>query len=101
HSPPTSSPCSRMTNDSRPRRASWMPMPIPAKPAPTIRTSTAVTPRPSRTGGDLAVRGGALLQRPAELPRHPRDVAEGQHEPGLGSRVRREAAVEQQPAEVV
>src|ERR1700758_108368 len=90
-----------MTNDSRPRRASWMPMPIPAKPAPTIRTSTAVTPPASRTGQDLVVPGGALPERPAELPRDPRDVVEGKDEPGLGSRVRREAAVEQQPAEVV
>src|SRR5690348_15227251 len=90
-----------MTNESRPRRASWMPMPMPAKPAPTIRTSTTVTPWLSGTGDDLAVRGGALPERPAELPRDPRDVAEGQDEPGLRSRVRREAAVEQQPAEVV
>src|ERR1700691_3742697 len=89
-----------MTNDSLPRRASWMPMPMPAKPAPTIRTSTAVTPRASLTGQNLAVRCGALPERPAELPRDPRDVVEPQDEPGLGASVRRQAAVEQQPAEV-
>src|ERR1700722_19178116 len=90
-----------MTKDSRPRRASWMPMPIPAKPAPTISTSTAVTPRPSDTGNDLAVAGGALPERPAEFPCHPLNVVEGQHEAGLGSRVRRQTAVEEQSAKVV
>src|ERR1700742_4288988 len=90
-----------MTNDSRPRRASWIPMPIPAKPAPTMRTSTAFAPPPSRTGGNLVVAGGALLKRSAELPRDPLDVAEGPDEPGLRSPLRPEAAVEQQPAELV
>src|SRR5487761_516489 len=89
-----------MTNESLLRRASWMPMPIPAKPAPTIRTSTAVTSPGSRTGEDLAVPGGALMERPSELPCDPRYVVEGQHEPGLGPRVRRKTAVKQQPAEV-
>src|ERR1700704_1945321 len=90
-----------MTNDSLLRRASWMPMPTPAKPAPTIRTSTAVTSPGSRTGEDLAVPGGALPERPAELTCDPRYVVGGQREPGFGPRVRREAAVKQQPAEVV
>src|ERR1700722_16679482 len=90
-----------MTKDSRPRRASWMPMPIPAKPAPTIRTSTAVTPGPSDTGHNLLVSGGALPDRPAKLPRDPLDVDEGQHEAGLGPRLGRQTAVEQQAAEVV
>ena len=76
-------------------------MPIPAKPAPTIRTSTAVAPRPSRTGNDLAVPGGALLQRPASSRATRATSSRVRHEPGLRARVRREAAVEQQPAEVV
>src|SRR5215469_6765377 len=95
HVPPTSSACSMMTNDSRPRRASWMPMPMPAKPAPTIRTSTGVMPRASLTRQDLVVPGGALPERPAELPRDPGHFVEAQDEPGLGARVRREAPVEQ------
>src|ERR1700722_4284496 len=90
-----------MTKDSLPRRASWMPMPIPAKPAPTISTSTAVTPRPSDTGNDLAVAGGALPERPAEFPCDPLNVVEGQHKAGLGPRVRRQPAVEEQAAKVV
>src|ERR1700722_5923293 len=90
-----------MTKDSLPRRASWMPMPIPAKPAPTISTSTAVTPRPSDTGNDLAVAGGALPERPAEFPCDPLNLVEGQHEAGLGPRVRRQPAVEDQAAKVV
>src|ERR1700689_5051533 len=90
-----------MTKDSRPRRASWMPMPIPAKPAPTIRTSTDVTPEPSDTGDDLAVSGGALADRAADLPGDPLDVVAAEDEPGLRSRPGREAAVEEQAAEVV
>src|ERR1700722_7338130 len=90
-----------MTKDSRPRRASWIPMPIPAKPAPTISTSTDVTPRSSDTGDDLSVAGGALPQRPAELPGDPLDVVERQHQARLRPRVRRQTAVEEQAAEVV
>src|SRR3984957_20396937 len=90
-----------ITNDSRPRRASLMPMPIPAKPAPTIRTSTAVTPARSDTGADLAVPGGALPERPAEFACDPVNVIEGQHEARFCPRVRRQTAVEEQPAKVV
>src|ERR1700722_12690421 len=90
-----------MTKDSLPRRASWMRMPIPAQPAPTISTSTAVPPRPSDTGDDLAVAGGALPERPVEFPCDPLNVVEGQHEAGLGPRVRRQTAVEEQAAKVV
>src|ERR1700735_4586492 len=90
-----------MPKASLPRRASWIPMPIPAKPAPTIRMSTAVTPDPSDTGGDLAVSGGALPDRPAELTADPLNVVAGEDEPRLRPRFGRETAVEEQPAEIV